>query len=324
MAGLDVDAERLLEAIGAERVERRGRKALWACCPLPDHDDAEPSFELLDDPGEDRHAFWRCYGCHRGGGPVGLVRQALELGAREARELLAKLATGRVPLAELTPEVEVVVDDRLGPTTLPPSFCAEPLERWPTPLKRYAEGRGLTAAQVERWGIGYALGGKLAMRVVIPIRDEAGRLLSYTARTAVGDAARYLSASARRERRRRGAVFGRQHWPRPGAGRDRLLLCEGALDALACERAGAPHIAALDGSALAAPTAELLASWRRLVVLADVDPAGEGAVAELLAQRSLRARIERAQLPGGLDPADAWQRCPEALRAVAAPPRGGA
>jgi hypothetical protein len=37
----------------------------WLCCPLPDHSDEVPSFQVL-------HSHWRCFGCSRGGGIVDL------------------------------------------------------------------------------------------------------------------------------------------------------------------------------------------------------------------------------------------------------------
>jgi hypothetical protein len=50
-----------VEAMAGEVVPASG----WISCPLPDHDDHTPSFQVLD-------SHWRCFGCGRGGGIIDL------------------------------------------------------------------------------------------------------------------------------------------------------------------------------------------------------------------------------------------------------------
>jgi hypothetical protein len=51
-----------VEALTGEAVPANG----WISCPLPDHDDHTPSFQVLD-------SHWRCFGCNRGGGIIDLA-----------------------------------------------------------------------------------------------------------------------------------------------------------------------------------------------------------------------------------------------------------
>jgi hypothetical protein len=51
-----------VEALTGEVVPANG----WLCCPLPDHDDTEPSFQVLS-------SHWRCFGCGRGGSVIDLA-----------------------------------------------------------------------------------------------------------------------------------------------------------------------------------------------------------------------------------------------------------
>lgn len=51
-----------VEALTGETVPANG----WLSCPLPDHDDHTPSFQVL-------HSHWRCFGCNRGGGVIDLA-----------------------------------------------------------------------------------------------------------------------------------------------------------------------------------------------------------------------------------------------------------
>lgn len=39
-------------------------------CPLPDHEDSNPSFSIFADGSR-----WKCYGCNRGGGAIDLVKE---------------------------------------------------------------------------------------------------------------------------------------------------------------------------------------------------------------------------------------------------------
>lgn len=51
-----------VEALTGETVPANG----WLCCPLPDHEDTSPSFQVLS-------SHWRCFGCNRGGGIIDLA-----------------------------------------------------------------------------------------------------------------------------------------------------------------------------------------------------------------------------------------------------------
>lgn len=51
-----------VEALTGEVVPANG----WLCCPLPDHSDTTPSFQVLS-------SHWRCFGCNRGGSVIDLA-----------------------------------------------------------------------------------------------------------------------------------------------------------------------------------------------------------------------------------------------------------
>jgi CHC2 zinc finger len=51
-----------VEALTGEIVPGNGMLS----CPLPDHDDRTPSFQVLE-------SHWRCFGCNRGGGIIDLA-----------------------------------------------------------------------------------------------------------------------------------------------------------------------------------------------------------------------------------------------------------
>lgn len=51
-----------VEALTRETVPANG----WLRCPLPDHEDTTPSFQVLE-------SHWRCFGCNRGGSAIDLA-----------------------------------------------------------------------------------------------------------------------------------------------------------------------------------------------------------------------------------------------------------
>ena len=78
-----------VEALTGEPVPASGRMR----CPLPDHDDRTPSFQVLS-------SHWRCFGCNRGGSVIDFAAAWYGLeprgsGYREIRRrLLAELGLG--------------------------------------------------------------------------------------------------------------------------------------------------------------------------------------------------------------------------------------
>ena len=106
--------------------------------------------------------------------------------------------------------------------------------------------RGITFGQVTRWNLGYAVDGRLANRIVFPCIDFDGNMASYSARAIDGTQPRYLTPDPR-ENPDPTVVFGQNHWTDHTC----VVVTEGAINALACERAGARNVAALSGSPIA-------------------------------------------------------------------------
>lgn len=292
-----MNEERLVEVLRALGIEARRRgNHLRAPCPSPEHDDKHPSWGMRLD---DRAHPHMCWGCKYKGNLVMLASERLGVSFAAAE------AWVRGRGAEPTPDaVRVRVVEPWGREMRRPfGVVVAPLAEWVTPAREYLArpDRGITAAQVERWGLGYAAQGRLAGRVYIPAIGARGELLNYTARTFVGDEKRFLNA-AREEGPVEGSLFGEGSWP-SSRGSERVVVTEGPIDALAVERAVAGlgvRVAALFGSDVHPLHAIKLGSFGGgVVVLTDVDAAGDAAASVLLAA----VRGARARLPGGLDAA---------------------
>lgn len=288
-----VDVERLLERLGIE-AERRG-VWLWAPCPYPDHEEDTPSWHIRDDVDDERHGFHKCFGCGRSGYPVHLVEELLGLDRDDARDWLKSSENTAPPKLDLEVEIEEPTVRRSF--RLPAGVTLAPLERWVTPARRYAESRNITGAEVDAWGLGYAVDGKLAGRVVLPIRDARGAVVSYAARDYTGQSLRKYLAPGADEGANRAAVFGEHLW---GASRDCLVLIEGPVDALAVARL-AWKVGAVQGSNWTPSHLLKLRGWEVILIASDNDKAGnklaDAIREEVGASRESTTRVGVLEIP---------------------------
>lgn len=297
----EVDVPRLLLALCIPH-ERRGSQ-LVGCCPF--HEDSKPSWAIRDEQGEHRNGRHRCLACGEGGDIVKLVMHVLGLSYAGAIEWI--VGSGIVVQAAAE-GLELRMVDSLAERAprevrMPLGFRTAPLDRWPQSPRRYAEKRGIDAVQVERWGVGYAVDGVLEGRLVFPVRDTTGALRSYEARAYAGRSPKYLRPSVA-DGFRFGAIFGAERWGEPGSD-EVVVLTEGVLNALACERAGAPAVAAICGSVLSGEhLLEIAPRFKRVVVATDPDKAGSRIAAEFYASLARWRDARVAALPPGKDCAD--------------------
>jgi DNA primase len=309
---MKVDIEKLLLALGI-KAKRNGRE--WqALCPLPGHADTKASWSIRDQEGHESHGLHHCFSCNQGGGVLSLTVDVLGFDDRDqARDWLQQ--NGITSMPDIPQELDHVERSRdwlqQQELAVPAGVRFGNVETWVSAARDYALsprplGRGIAAFQVQRWGLGYAVDGRLGGRLFIPTRDEHGRLLSYTARTYRDHDARYLNPR-KEEDASTDAIFGAERWG-PVATRDGLVLCEGALNALAVERAlwtepAAPlAIGALGGSNVTPMVLATLSTFKRVLVLTDPDAAGDTAAMKVLAALGRWRDVVRVRLPpGGMD-----------------------
>lgn len=310
---MKVDVPRTLKALGI-KFEELGDE-IWACCPYPDHNEDTPSWSIKSDANHAKYGSHHCFGCGRGGGPVDLVMESVGLsGYGAARDWILKRKLTLDGVAPLSIEVRL---RRAGVRKEldAPKHVIESYSRWTTNAKRYAAKRGLTAEQIERWGIGCVALGPLAGRLYFPIRDRNGILLSYTARDYTGEArSRYKEPRGKGEEGAHpSAVFGEEYWPEDTSEAE-LILCEGALNALACERVGARHVGALYGSDLHRSQLLKLQRFGSIVIASDLDKAGNKMARKLYASFARWRPVRRIAFPGGMDPNDVERKDPNQLK----------
>ncbi len=308
------DIARVLDRLGIE-ARRRGSE-LSARCPHREHEDKNPSWSIRDAPGTEKHGLHVCRSCGFRGTVQDLVEYLLRMSWAEARVWLDDdtATTPDVDPAPLPEEVFFQVH-RASAYHLPPGFVEGPLVEWPSTIRVYAKQRGITEEQVDRWGIGFAVAGWLAGRIVIVKRDVRGLPRGYSARAFVGNPRNKYLEPLPKENADPSIVFGEQHWP-PRTERAEVYLVEGALNALAIERALGigTCVATTSGSSLHPMAAAKLGTFKEVVIVTDPDKAGDKLADQISLAMARHRAVRRVRLPEGTDANDLEQSDPEALR----------
>lgn len=291
--------EAVLDALGIEIKKKRGRRA-WALCPF--HNDHSPTnfFVRISGPRTGQN---HCFSCKKGGSLVQLVMHVRGFDEDRAKKYVERLGKGYEP-----PRGRVRVVERpavLGRARfkIPGEVMFKPLEDWPSVARSYAESRGITAEEVDRFGLGFAVEGRLGGRIVLPWRAAHGMIMGYSARSFVGDEPKYTTPHAS-ENADLGTMFGEHTWT---SHREAVVVTEGALNALAVLRAIDDYrvdIAALGGSAPSPLHAVKLSTFPAIILLTDPDHAGDRAAACISSMLGRHAEINRVRLPEKKDALD--------------------
>lgn len=272
----------MLSKLGIVAAKRRGE--WWARCPLGGHLENDASWKIRDNPNAPFHGVYYCFGCEQKGNAISLVSIRLGIDLTDAKKwLLANgLVLGRA--LEGVPEIRVVwrTSDRIRiPTELPATVRQTSLDRWPVSAQMYCDKRGISAEQVDRYRLGYAIHGRLACRIVFPAYNAKGELQCYTARSWIDSPVRYQTPLGSDGYSIDTAIFGEHLWPDLPS--DVCHVTEGAINALAIERQVGSHVAVagLNGSLLRVRQLLSLRRFSKLVLHEDGDAKGRSFTSKL-------------------------------------------
>jgi DNA primase len=325
-----------LAAVVGRRVKlaRSGRQ-MKGCCPF--HNEKTPSFYVYEDG-------YHCFGCGAHGDAIGFVMQTQGAEFMEAVQQLAVEAGLEVPRP--SPEAAEAERRQHDLVSVLQAAEASYQRRLGLPEGRHAlaylRGRGLTDETIQRFGLGWSGEGRGALiadlardgitqdylveaglmrrddetgrtydlffnRVMFPIRDRRGRVISFGGRILGDGQPKYVNGPETAlfsKRRNLYALDLAREAVRGGAA---LVVVEGYMDVIALHQAGIGGAVAPLGTALTEEQMEEL--WRLSpspVVCFDGDAAGARAAARaadlalpmLAPDRTLRL----ATLPSGEDP----------------------
>ncbi len=315
------------------KLARSGRQ--WkACCPF--HGEKTPSFYVWDD-------HFHCYGCGAHGDAITFVMRIQGASFPEAVTQLAGEAGLEVP--KPTPEAAAAERRRLdlhGVLDAAASAFARRLRAAEgRAALEYLRGRGLSDAMIDGWRLGWSgegRGGLVAEladqavtpallveaglmtepepgrhrdlffgRVMFPIHDARGRVISFGGRVLGDGQPKYLNGPETAVFSKRQTLFGLDRARAAARSDQQIVVVEGYLDVIALHQAGFSGAVAPLGTALT--EAQLEALWRLSpapVLCFDGDAAGGRAAARavtlalplLTPERTLRVVV----LPEGDDP----------------------
>jgi DNA primase len=269
--------------IGALR--RSGKDQLRGRCPLHG-----------GEGGDTFHAntaqqVFHCFSCGAGGSVLDLVAAIEQCGLREAAQKLS--GWPGVPTIHAWPWRPTVTKKR--EPVAPLGFHLRGVD-WGHP---YLSGRGIRETTASEFGVGFYSGpGLMSQRLVIPIEDEAGRLVGYGGRSLNGSEPRYKFPPGFQKSQ----VLFNLH--RAAANRQpTVVVVEGFFDCLKVYQAGFPSVVALMGAALYERQRWLLVQrFRQIVLMLDGDAAGRRASAAVSADLSRDCLVHTIELAEDTQP----------------------
>ena len=302
-------------------------KDFWGLCPF--HGEDSPSFKV-----NPQMQSWYCFGCERSGDVFTFVELIEKTDKRGALQLLAERAG--VELKKLSPEQKERSDSRkrlLAMLKLAAQYYEYVLWSMPAGEKGRAllEARKVTEETARRFQLGYAPAGRgfaeylrakkkslqdaqdaglmrrdgadfFAERLVVPIRDERGQPLAFTARAVRPDEQRkYINSPETAAYVKGRVIFGLDMAKDEITRRGHAVLMEGQFDVITAHQSGVTNAVASSGTALTEEQVRLLKRFTDEVLLVfDADRAGRQAAfkaIELAAAHQMRTRVATVTPP---------------------------
>ncbi len=347
----------IVEYVGRTTPLKKAGRVYKACCPF--HSERTPSFVV--DP--DKQTWRCFGACAEGGDIFTFVMKQQGISFREALEELGKVAGVTVQAQTPEQKTRDEALDRLrGLLAETASFFHDalmnPADANASSALGYARTkRALSNQTLEAFGVGYAPVGwtnsvdhltalgylvddileagvairnesgrvydRFRNRLVIPIRDERGRVVGFGARAlAADDIPKYLNSPQTPLFDKSHILFGLDLAARSIRDSETAVIVEGYMDAIQAHQAGFTNVVAQMGTAMTEAQLKLLAPrWAKKIILAlDSDAAGQSATLRGLevARETLQADyggrlsvdIRILAIPDAKDPDDLIRETP--------------
>ena len=318
------------------QLKRKGRYYTGLC---PFHQERTPSFTVMPD----KQIFY-CFGCNNGGDVFKFLMLKDNLTFLEAVRLLARQAGVSIPEtrspAELAKQQKTKLLKQVNGLARD-FFCSVLREHnVAAPAREYLAGRGIDAAIVERFQIGYAPPGwdhlldfmkshkikpqlvaeaglaqmkesgkcydRFRGRVIFPIWDITGQVIAFGGRVLDEMLPKYLNSPETDVFIKGRNLYGLHLAGKAARDKGSLVIMEGYMDVVTAHSMGITNAVASLGTNLTREQGYLLLNHSKDIVLAyDADEAGMKAALrslEMLQEIGCHARIVR--IPEGKDPDD--------------------
>ena len=318
---------------GYVSLRRTGRNHSGLC---PFHAEKTPSFTVSDERG----AF-HCFGCGEGGDVFKFIMRIENLEFLDAVRFLAQKVGVEIQLSEKDSANRSERDRLLALNEHVQRRFLKALQGPEgDPARRYLQQRGLSEEVIERYGLGFcprsgtglvpALSSKppavnaalslgligrrddgrmferLWVRITFPIRDAGGALLGFGGRGLFEQRPKYLNSPESPLFHKGNVLYGIYEAKSLVRERQRIVLVEGYMDAIALADKGIGEAVASLGTALTPAQLKLAKRFSsNIIAFFDGDRAGQQAAMRAF-ETSLEAQVQAlgAFLPEGKDPDD--------------------
>ena len=322
----------IVELIGMYVNLKRAGSNFSGLCPY--HSEKSPSFTVFP-----ATQYFYCFGCGAGGDAITFAMRSENLDYPAAVEFLAKRAGITIPTEEK--EERGIGRQRIYEMNLAAAkyfrSCLFDENIGREGMTYLAGKRRLPATIIKRFGLGFAPNGfggltdhmkRLGFkeeelitgflcgksqktgraydyfrnRVIFPIINTSGDIIGFGGRVMDDSKPKYLNSSDtpgfKKSRNLFALNFAKNHCS------ERLILCEGYMDVIACHAAGFENAVATLGTALTSEQARLMAKHTKQVLIAyDSDEAGQNATRKairMLSEVGLEVRV--LHMEGAKDP----------------------
>ncbi len=324
---------------GYVSLKRKGDR-YWGCCPF--HNEKTPSFSVKPDDG-----FFYCFGCHAGGNVFKFISMYENVPYYEAVARVAEDLNIPLPRKEQTPEQiarEKHIDELRQVNKLAGNFFYNCLTMTVYGKKGldYFHQRGIDDGTIKEFSLGFApdawdklsaafvqrgiapelllecdlarqrqeggLFDRFRNRVMIPIRDDRGRIVGFGGRIIEAsdrEQAKYLNSKETVLFNKRRLLFGLDKAYRHIEKEGFSLVVEGYMDVISVYAAGIKNVVASLGTAFTREQCRKLLRYAPEIYFCyDSDAAGQNAIFRAIdvAREMENAIIKVVQMPDGKDP----------------------
>jgi len=320
------------------KLTRKGREFSGLC---PFHGEKTPSFTVSEEKG-----FYHCFGCGAHGDVIKFLMQHQNLSFADAVTQLAEQAGLEIPQATQNPRSQQEQSRRqelLRVMAFANQWYILQLQDEKTGMaaRQYLEKRGLSAATIQKFGIGFAPDSRDALRaailkngfaedvaieagliiksddranydrfrgrVMFPITNVKGSAIAFGGRILDAGEPKYLNSPETPLFHKGHVVYALPH-AMAAMGRERsVVVVEGYMDAVALHQAGIENAVANLGTALTEQHLQLL--WRycdKILLCFDGDAAGVRAasrsIERILPLLRTGKEVRFITIPSGFDP----------------------
>lgn len=327
----------IVDVIGSYIEVKRAGPSYKALCPF--HNEKSPSFNI-----NPQRQFYHCFGCKKSGDAITFVREYENLTFIDAVKKLAARAGITVTEEAFDPKEDNARRQRGRQLDLhreTSEFLHKLLfTREATHARDYLKSRGFGKEMAERWQIGWMpddpdvflkwargkdykrgewidsgifvakeRGGiyvRFLGRLMIPIRNEHGDVIAFTARQLREDpkSGKYINSPETILFKKSNVLFALERARKAILNENAVVICEGQLDVISCHEQGIEHVVGTQGTAITPSHARLLRRYaKNAIVCFDADKAGILATEKafrVLSEEGIPVRV--ARMPAGEDP----------------------